>query len=99
MARGYWIRWGRGSCVGYGLEIGYGQFSFRADVVRNVLGSTSSPHTWRASVNGCSVGHDLIDEAAAKAAVEFELRIAMQHVLEDWNAYQARRGLERIGVR
>jgi hypothetical protein len=30
MARGWWTRWGRGDCVGYGLVIGEGPSSFRA---------------------------------------------------------------------
>lgn len=85
MARGWWTRWGRGDCVGYGLVIGEGPFSFRADIVRSIRTSAKPVRTWRASINGVAIADGLPHKEAAMAKVVEEVERAMAAVVSDWD--------------
>jgi hypothetical protein len=61
MGRGQWIRWGRGICEGWSLEIG---MAFRGSVVRRDLGSEQT--TWIASINSTGLGEFLEQEIAMR---------------------------------
>jgi hypothetical protein len=95
MARGAWTRWGQGDCVGYDLTIGYGPLMFGANVVRSIRTANNDARTWRASVNGSTIADGLPDKDTAMTKVEFELGIAMQHVIGDWEIFMATRDLKQ----
>jgi hypothetical protein len=57
MGRGQWIRWGRGICEGWSLEIG---MAFRGSVVG------SEQTTWIASINSTGLGEFLEQEIAMR---------------------------------
>ena len=81
-----WRRWGRGSCEGYTLAIG---------AARDLHGIVSRepplpglPPTWRATIGGIG-STTFAEREAAMAHVEREIRIAMEDILRDWQAYCA----------
>lgn len=86
MGWGRWSRWGRGSCEGYGLEIGnLLRFSVVANVERTL---------WRVSLNSRELGlYDDFD--AAIAAAEREAQMEMQAALEHWSTFQAEPKVKR----
>ena len=79
MGYGKWTRWGRGSCEGYGLQIGD---ALRGQVARNANGR------WRASVSQADLGEHATREDA-KAAVEVRINGEMTKILEDWAIWHA----------
>ncbi len=77
MGKGKWTRWGRGSCEGYGLEIGN---ALRASVSRNGDG------VWRTSIN--AVGHgNFTTMEQAKKRIEEAIRDDVNLILEDWELW------------
>lgn len=90
MVRGRWSRWGRGSCEGYGLDIGG---AFRSTVVRGG-GSRDEPIVWTASVNARELGK-FPDRAAAIKRVEEEITRDMGPLLDDWTIFRAAKLLGR----
>ncbi|HEX3663929.1 MAG TPA: hypothetical protein VHU23_01680 [Rhizomicrobium sp.] len=89
MARGWWTRWGRGDCVGYGLDIGRGSFSFRAGVSRNVRTPARAELTWCADLYGRVIADEIPDPETAMAKVEEELQRSMRDIWADWAGYEA----------
>lgn len=89
MANGKWTRHGRGDCEGYVLFIGYGFFSFRAGVTRNIRTPERPLLTWRADLYGRTIADDLPDRDTGLDKVEAELRDGMKHILTDWAAFEA----------
>jgi hypothetical protein len=86
---GQLTRWGRGSCEGYSIHLGYGFGALGGQVVRNAP-ALATQGRWRASINARELGC-FPSREAAMAHVERELRIAMLALVEDWNAFQAPR--------
>jgi hypothetical protein len=84
MGRGRWSRWGRGSCEGYGLEIGG---AFRATVVRGG-GSRNEPVVWSASINARELGK-FPERAIAMKRVEDSIMSDMGPLLDDWTIFRA----------
>ena len=99
MANGKWTRYGRGSCEGYALSIGYGFFSFRAGVVRNVITMEQPSYTWRADLFGHSIGDAFADRDAGFDKVEAELHHSMRLILEDWSYFEkhGRSSIRNVG--
>ncbi|SRR6266508_1596352 len=85
--RGQWSRWGRGSCEGYSLEIG---FAFRASVVRRDHPHPQPP-TWKVSLNSTDLGEYPDREAGFRRAEEM-IEADMKTVAEDWEAYLRAKG-------
>jgi hypothetical protein len=80
MAWGRWLRWRRGSCEGFGLEIGHLlRFSIVADAGRTI---------WRLSLNAREIGA-YPDFESAIAAAEAEARAKMTLALQFWTRSQA----------
>lgn len=80
MAWGRWSRWGRGSCEGYGLEIGH---LLRFSVVGN-----ADRTAWSVSLNAVPLGA-YAEFDAAIAAAEAEARTQIGLALEHWATFQA----------
>ena len=93
MARCEWSRWGRGSCEGYGLEVGTGPARFSASVVRNAHRADPA-HEWRAGING---GEDkqFASREGAMAYVERELVVVGEEIARDYAEFKVRRGKNR----
>lgn len=88
--RNEWTRFGRGSCEGYGLEIGGSNVRFSASVSRGVVDSETGGCPWWSSINGiCRQEHATREEAMAR--VEFELSIDGEQFVRDYAGYKARR--------
>ncbi|OZB19390.1 MAG: hypothetical protein B7X53_00030 [Hyphomonas sp. 34-62-18] len=80
LSYGRWTRWGRGSCEGYGLEIGM--------LLRFSVAASPDRTVWRASLNGTDLGsHDSFEAAIARC--EREARFAMRDALEHWEIFLA----------
>jgi hypothetical protein len=79
MGNGKWTRWGRGSCEGYSLDIGY---ALCGQVVRNHDGS------WRASLNTTDLGNRHRTADDARRLVEQRIAHAVQLIQEDWAIWQ-----------
>ena len=79
--RGEWVRWGRGMCEGWSLEIGS---AFRGTVVRSE--TPGMPTTWIASINTTAVGEYLALDIAMRQ-VEERMQSDMKLVLHDWEMY------------
>jgi hypothetical protein len=89
MARNEWTRWGRGDCVGCSLSIGSGSVRFDAGVSRSVRGADGA-HSWSSAINGkCSQTHATMEEAMTR--LEFELRIAAEQFVREYEGYKAQR--------
>jgi hypothetical protein len=89
MARNEWSRWGRGDCEGYSLGARAGYVRFDARVSRGVRGVDGN-HPWFSDINGlCRQTHATREHAMAR--VEFELRIAGEQFLLEYEAYKALR--------
>lgn len=73
--------------MGYGLEIGHGWFSFRANIARNVRTANRDMLTWHADVFGHPLANELPDHLAAMRAVEVELERSMNDILADWTVF------------
>lgn len=81
MGDGVWTRFGRGSCEGYGLELG----SLMRFTALHTPQTASNPNPWTASLNEYDLGKfETFDAAVAK--VDHEARIAMGVALEHWVA-------------
>jgi len=78
MGKGKWSRWGRGSCEGWSLDIGY---ALRGQVALN------HDRSWRASVNATELGTWKTREEAMQA-VETRITHEVQLILEDWSLWQ-----------
>lgn len=80
MGWGKWSRWGRGSCEGYGLDIGHLlRFSIVANTDRTL---------WRVSLNAQEIASCAsFDEAIA--AAESEARRQMSLAIEHWTTFGA----------
>jgi len=78
MGKGKWTRWGRGSCEGYSLEIGW---SFHGQVVRNLDCS------WRASLNTTELDVWKTKEEAMRI-VEQRITRDVRAILEDWALWE-----------
>ena len=79
MGKAKWTRWGRGSCEGYGLEIGN---TFRGSVSKRQDGC------WRSSMNvGREQTHPTREEGMKR--IEDEIRYEMRNILEDWERWNA----------
>jgi cyclopropane fatty-acyl-phospholipid synthase-like methyltransferase len=79
MGKGKWTRWGRGSCEGWSLEIGWG---LRGQVARR------SDGRWGASLNATELDAWQTREAAQQV-VEQRIAHEMRAILEDWATWQA----------
>jgi hypothetical protein len=77
MGRGQWIRWGRGMCEGWSLEIG---MAFRGSVVRRE--TNGQPTTWIASINSTGLG-EFLEREVAMRRVEELVESSMVLVLHD----------------
>ena len=77
MGKGKWTRWGRGSCEGYGLEIGN---ALRASISRDSQGA------WRTSINAVSHG-DFATMEQAKKRIEETIRDDVNLIFEDWELW------------
>lgn len=89
MARNAWRRWGRGSCVGYRLNIGDGYLRFDGNVARGVKRGDGT-YAWSSSINGiCPREHATVEEA--KARVESELAITGSAFVESFLEFASRR--------
>lgn len=78
MGNGKWSRWGRGSCEGWSLNVGYalrGQAARRPDL------------SWHASLNATDLG-DWKTREEAMQAVETEITRQVSLILEDWAIWQ-----------
>ena len=85
MGKAKGTRWGRGSRVGYDLEIGD---ALRAQISRNREGR------WVASITTISLGtYDIKEEAMRR--VEETMRHDMSRILEDWALKIGRYGTAR----
>ena len=93
MARCEWTRWGRGSCEGYGLEIGTGPARFSASVVRNAYPADPA-HEWRAGING---GEDkqFATREEAMAYIEWELSRVGEEFARDYAEFKVGRERNR----
>ena len=81
--RGQWVRWGRGMCQGWSLEIGP---AFRGSVVRSQ--TPGMPITWIASINTVALGEYLTLQIAMRH-VEERIESDMNLVLHDWDMYRS----------
>jgi hypothetical protein len=98
MGAGRWSRWGRGSCEGYNLELG---FLFRFDMSPGPRSDGIHPDYWRASAKSGPLGEFPTFEAAAeaceaearrlieKASARERSRGDMILVLDHWRHYLA----------
>lgn len=78
MGYGCWSRWGRGSCEGYGLEIGA--------LIRMSVTASPDKKSWRSAVNGTDLGsHDTFEAAIARC--EDDARHSMKTALEHWQSF------------
>jgi hypothetical protein len=80
--RGQWVRWGRGMCEGWTLDIGN---AFRCSVVRERT-ALNEPHHWRATINTVYFGMHPDKESAIKR-IEESIECDMRLVLYDWDLY------------
>ena len=89
-----WTRWGRGSCEGYGLELGsllrFGVTRYRAGL--------DGPESWGVSLNGKSLGSFETFEAAT-AHAEREARLLLEPAWEDWQIALAKPPARRRALR
>ena len=81
---GQWVRWGRGDCEGWSLQIGN---AYRGCVVRQPE-AMNKPLTWRASINACDLG-EYPDHKTAMNRVEELIESEMGSVLQAWELYTA----------
>jgi hypothetical protein len=89
MARNEWTRWGRGDCEGYGLHVGPDPIRFDAGVVRGVH-DADGKCTWTSGINGrFTQTHATMAEGMAR--VEFELRVAGEQFVAEYESYKANR--------
>jgi hypothetical protein len=94
MARTEWTRWGRGDCEGYSLSIGQGDVRFHAGVSRRMR-DPDGKQSWTSDINGrCANAHPT--RADAMAHIEFELRIAAEEFLQEYESYKAHRRNNRF---
>lgn len=97
MARNEWTRFGRGSCEGYGLEIGGSNVRFSASVSRGVVDSLTGRCPWWSSINGHDrKEHPTREEAMAR--VEKELAMDAERFLRDYAGYKMQRERNRFSV-
>jgi hypothetical protein len=82
MGRGRWSRWGKGSCEGYGLELGP---AFYATVVRRDQPHPEPP-LWQVMMNSGDLGR-YPDRESAKRRAEQILEDGMRRAVEDWEYY------------
>ena len=81
---GQWVRWGRGDCEGWSLQIGN---AYRGSVALQHEGS-GKPRMWRASINACDLGV-YPDCDTAMNRVEELIESEMCSVLQAWELYTA----------
>jgi hypothetical protein len=94
MARNQWSRWGRGDCEGYGLHIGSDPVRFDAGVVRGVH-DADGKCSWTSNINGrCAQTHATMTEAMAR--IEFELHIAGEQFVTEYEGYKASRNRNKF---
>ncbi|MBL8552220.1 MAG: hypothetical protein JNJ73_19685 [Hyphomonadaceae bacterium] len=74
-----WSRWGRGSCEGYGLELGA---LLRFGVTRHQMGSEQN-ELWGVDLNGKSLGRFESFEAAT-AFAEDHARALLEPAWAEW---------------
>lgn len=79
MGNGKWTRWGRGSCEGWSLDIGY---ALRGQAARN------HDRSWAASLNATDLGTWKTREEAMQA-VETAITREVTLILEDWAIWQS----------
>ncbi len=80
MGWGRWSRFGRGSCEGYGLDIG--------NLLRFSIVANTDRTDWRVSLNAKEIGA-YPDFEQAVAAAEREARWQMGLALENWATFEA----------
>jgi hypothetical protein len=78
MGNGKWSRWGRGSCEGWSLEIGW---ALRGQVVRRTDGR------WKASLNATEL-ETWKTRAEAMRVVEQRITREVKAIQEDWAIWQ-----------